>query len=518
MPTQALTADEIITQGFVRMFFQLGGPYPNNPLLYYGTDWQYAFVQGGAIDHGSIDAINLPDPLRLKAYRLVGRSRSAPDLPSAQLLVYQKHGIVPRDLGRQGCNHNIYVVAGNCRDLSDPLNGWSDYVQTYARGLMTGVDYGDVMGADSDDALMDTYDMTLSDIYRTGQLTFGEVAAAPITREALDAVWGGGVQCGGCGPADNGATHLYTLTTTSGAGSPGMPAEVIHTRFNVDGSQTTAEYNITGLPINTAPTGIDIMGQYLVVLVNSEDAIYYATLNSLTGAPGTWTKVTTGFTATFGPLDIFVVSSSRAFIVGDGGYVYLMQSPTTGVSVVNAGVATAQNLNRVHGDGNRTLVAAGAAGAIIISSDGGTTWAAATATPSATAVTAVAVKDAYHFWVGNSAGARYYTLDRASTWTTQSVSGATAITDIVFANDEVGYTIYTASSGGQVQATQYAGALWADTVAANSRLGTLPTQVRLNRAALPRTTVDVSTAVLGLVGLATGSTDGILIVGNTPVL
>lgn len=516
MPT-SVGGDEIVTQLHNRLFFQLGGPYPSNPLLYYGKNWQYAFISGGTLPYGDVSPINVPSPDQIKKYRAVGESVDAPDFPTMQLQLLEKHGYVPRDLGRQGCRHNAYVVVGNCNDLSDPLNGWTDFVQTYARFKATQVDFGDTMSMDSDDAVSDTYDMTGLDIYRSGKVNFGTLATTQIDREVLDSVWGGGSQCGGCGPADNGAQRLYSLTRASGAGSPGLPAEVIYTLFNSDGSQTVVEYTITGLPALTTPTAIDIMGSYLVVLVASEAAYYYATINALTGAVGTWTKVTTGFVAGALPNDIFVISSTLAWICGNGGYIYRINSVPSGVTVVNAGATTTQNLTRIHGDGNLRIVAGGGSAAIITSADAGVTWATTPATTGGV-ISGIAVKDHFHWWVTTVAGLRAYTLNAGNSWVPQLIAGVTAINDIVFANDEVGYVAYENASGAALQATQFGGAEWADSGAANSRLGTLPAHVRTNRIALPRTTVDITTAILALAGLATGSTDGSLILGNTAVL
>lgn len=514
-------ADEVVTQGHVRSFIQLGGPRPSNPLQYYGVDFQYMFLSGATVPYGDINPINVPDPFRTKGYRQIGQSRDAPDLPEAQLMLYQKHGIVPRELGRQNCQHNLYLVAGYCRDLSDPVSGWQDYVQVYSRATATQLDMGDQMAVDSDDPVTDTYDLRLADIYRLGQIQLGEQATAQVAREVVDLVWGGGVQCGGCGPADDGARRLYAITRASGAGSPGLPAEVVYLKRNKDGSTVVQEYAITGMGANVDPTAIDIMGQYLIVVAKSENAYYFATINQITGALSAFTKVTTGFVASNTPNDIFVVSASRAYLPADNGYLYVLTNPVSGVSVANAGAATTQHLSRIHGDGNATLAAVGNNATVVFSYDGGTTWAVAPSAPGGVNLTAVCVKDPFHSWAGNAAGGVYYTEDQGNSWTAQAITGAVGIQDIVFANDEVGYILYQGADQAAIRATFCAGAVWADSLSSNSRIGPVPsTDARYNRLAVPRTTVDVNTANLAIAGLDTSGAngDGVLIVGATPTL
>jgi hypothetical protein len=115
----------------------------------------------------------------------------------------------------------------------------------------------------------------------------------------------------------------------------------------------------------------------------------------------------------------------------------------------------------------------------------------------------------------------YYTEDQGNSWVAQPITGAVGIQDIVFANDEVGYILYQGASQAAIRATFCAGAVWADSLSANSRIGAVPsTDARYNRLAVPRTTVDVNTANLAIAGLDTSgaNADGVLIIGATPTL
>jgi hypothetical protein len=514
-------ADEVHKQSNVRLFFQLGGARPNSPLRFYGQQMQYAYLSGGSKSYGDIDPVYVHDPTTAGLRKLISRSRGAPDLPEATLMLLQKRGPLPRDLGASGCPFNVYLVVGNCGDLSDPLNGWTNgYVESYVQASPTDVDFGDRMDMESDDPLQDEYSLSLADIYRSGSITFGEQAATAIDREVVDLAYAPGISCGNCGPADDGTRRLYGVTKSSGGSSPGIFANVIYTQRDAfTGAYTVSEMDVTGLGAAVDPTFIEVMGQYLLVGVSSTNTLYYAVIDSITGMPGAFTAVTTGFVATKTINDIWVKSSNEAYICANGGYIYKLTDPTAGVTVLNAGNATTQNLNRIHGAGE-TIVAVGAAGAVVRSTNSGSAWAVTTA-PSASALQAVWVIDPLYFWVGSAAGFRYYTTAGGTSWVGQQLPSATAITDIVFPTDEDGYTVYTTASASYVQATTFGGAVWADNSAANARIGQFPTTVaQMNRIAVPRATSDVNTNVVAIGGKATSgaNSDGVLYIGTAAML
>lgn len=509
------TDNVIYTQKNTRLFFQIDGAYPNNPLAYYGRQAQYALVDKEDESYGAIAPIWVRDPDSIDGFELLGTTRAAPDLGNASLVMMRKRGTVPRDIGKRRCPFFLYLPTGSCRTLADALNGW-DTLQILDVLGAESRDGGAPMANDSDDSLKDTYSLKLGDNYRIGKLFFGQSAANQIDRDVVDQVWGGGVQCGGCGPQDDGSTRLYSITRSSGAGSPGLPAEVQFISYDKNTrAETVYQYALTGLTAASDPTFIDIMGQYLIVGSNADNSIFYAVIDSVNGTLGAFTEVTTGFVASKGPNDIYVANAGQAFIVGDGGYIYSMTDPTAGVTVLDAGSTTVQNLNRIHGQGT-TLVAVGAAATVVISNNQGKTWATASAAPGAAALTAVCVKTDIHFWVGGAS--RYYTLDGGRSWVQQAISGATSITDIIFPTPSVGFTVYNTASSGGLQSTPYAGERWADSVNPNSQIGSFGTAALLNRAAAPRTTVDVITSFLALGGrLAAAGTDGRLFIGAANV-
>lgn len=503
---------DLLLQEHVRMFFQFGGPSPLNPLKYYGTQAQYAYVQGASKSYGSINPIYVPSPGRTGGYTLAAKSREAPDLPEATLQVMQRKGSVPRELGEDGCSLNLYLVIGSCgNDLSDPLSGWNEYVEVYAQATAETVDFGDRMDRESSDPLMDEYSLKLAAIYKAGPLTFGEQAAAQIDREIIDVAYGTGANCANCGPANDGTRRLYAITAASGAGSPGLPAQVIYVERNpVTGAVTVREYDITGLTATTSPTFIDVMGSYLIVGVKSTNSYYYAQLDSTTGVPGAFTQVTSGFVATKTPNDIYVKGSSEAYIAADGGYVYKLTDVTSGVTVINAGGGTTNNLSRIHGNGN-TIVAVGAGGKVLRSVNNGDTWAITTSDAGASNLTAVFVKTATQIEVGNAAGLHYTTDTGGASWTSRTITGATSISDIVYATDEVGYIAYNTGTAARLQATVFGGgpSTWADSGVVSSRLPAFPSFYQVNRLAVPKSAgVQLTANTLAVGGIATSAANG----------
>lgn len=507
-----IRADEIITLRHKRNFIQFGGPTPTSPVAYAGQNAQYMAIEGLSVSEtGGIDPIFVPDPNRIGMYRLVGRSITPPDLASATLLMREKHGSIPRQLYRIGCQFNLYESVGNCSDLSDFLQGWSDYVLVYSGALVTDKDFGNRSAWDSDDAAEDSLSITLADVYPVGPLSFGEGAASEADREVVDVVYQNTLSCGDCGPSVSPSDRIYAITKSSGAGSPGMPAEVI---YSLNGGTTWYQMDITGIGASEDPLGVDIVGNYIVILAGTSaaPAYYYAEINSKTGVPGAFTKITTGFVANHQAVDLYVVSPREVFMVGEGGYIYKSTDIASGVSLVNAGIATTQNLYRISGNGD-TIVATGAGGVIIKSINRGATWSTTTTSPTVSDIRAVAVVDKFIYWIGHIAGRIYYTLDGGETWTEKgySGSGVGSVYDIVFPTREVGYISYTtATPAARILATWNGGADW---TTAAPRILNMPTYQRANRLAYP--TADSATSVnnLTIAGLSSGGTDGILLVG-----
>jgi hypothetical protein len=515
MPNQ--NADEIVTQKHVRSFIQLGGAKPFNQPRFAGQDAQYMTITGvGLPEAGKIDPIWVADPVRQGKYRLVGQKISPGDLAKATLTLYEKHGAIPRALGSNGCQFNMYDVVGACRDLSDFLGGWTDYVLIYSGARVTTKDLGDRGGFESDNQVKDVLSLELADIYPIGGLYFGDNAKTLIDLEVIDVVYGSTPRCGNCGPEDDGTMRAYAIVKSSGAGSPGLPAEVIYT---YDGGLTWNEANITGMGASEDPIAVDVVGSNLVVVSKTAysatiGGYYYAAIDPDTGIPGTWTKVTAGFVANKSPNDIFVASPREVWLCGDGGYIYKATDITTGVSVVNAGVATTQNLNRIDGC-DECIVAAGVAGAIIKSLNRGLSWAATSSTPNGLEIKALEVIDSNIYWVGGLNAYLSVTQNGGASWTEKTFPGCHSgnIYDIKFATPEVGFFSFASTTPtASLFATWDGGDDWTKS---NPRILNWPVCNKINRVDVPHfgSASDVAANSILAGGLSASGTDGILLSG-----
>jgi hypothetical protein len=508
-------SNETLTQNFIRAFTQRGGPSPGNIVRFAGMDEQYLMV--GDIsrpDRGSINPIQVNDPRTRGLFKRTGIAIDAPDMPTASLTFKQRFGGVPWHKFRLNCPLNVYEAEGLCGDPADPINGWST-LNILGSGLSADKTYAGRTPFDgSEESTTEIGFSWLGDVYTVGGIALGEVASVDVTTEVIDITYGNHQECSECGPPNDGTQWIYALQQTAG-GSSAVAGKVL---YSVDGGASWAASALTGLGLGVLVTAIDVVGQYLVVVAKTENAYYVSPINQLTGVPGAWTKVTAGFVAAKTPNDLYVDSSMRVIFVADGGYVYVSTNILAGVSVLDAGNATTQNLNRVHGNGS-TYVAVGAGNTVIKSVDRGTHWRATTTNVTGT-LTAVAVLSNLLYYVGTAAGVVQWTDDGGETWTTLTLPGSAvaAIQDIIAATAECLWIAATRTGPtAAIFQTTFGGNVWAE--ANSSRLpGTLPTFGRANRLDFPDVPdVMVAANNLAVAGLGGGLIDGVIYLGAAPV-
>jgi photosystem II stability/assembly factor-like uncharacterized protein len=225
------------------------------------------------------------------------------------------------------------------------------------------------------------------------------------------------------------------------------------------------------------------------------------------GTPHLWTTVTTGIAAGGEPNDIWSVGT-YAFVVGDSGYVYGTNDPTAGVTVLDAGTVTANNLNAVHSLDDQFAVAVGASDTIIYT-ENRDTWVAADATGGGNNLLCVWIKSEREWFVGDDAGNIYYTVDKGDSWTaTSAVPGtATVINDIQFPYDSVGYACGNLNNVAKMWRTFDGGYSW---VALPEGVGSMPTGRDFNAIAACG---DDANFVAGA-GEGAVANDGIIVLGE----
>jgi len=516
--------DEVVYRKSKRSFLQWGGPGAGNAVAYSGADAQYVDV--GDADNpvrGGITPRRVHDPYAYGRFRRIGATIDAPDDPTNSISFSNILGALSRIRYNPRCYLNLYEPSGQCTDPTDISGGWQTKVSIYSYGLVT---TRSEAGNTSQLSGEDDVEVTEANVtweggkYDIGQLFFGEAAAAEVTTHIKDIVYGTQIQCGDCGPENDGTKWLYAIADTDGASPPAVGKVV----YSTDGGNTWTALPITGLTAGQSLDAIDIVGQYLVVLSQGMNRYFFTAINTLTGIPSSsWTAVSTGFVAAKLPTDMYVLNSREIWFCGLGGYIYKSTDITAGVSVINAGVATTNNLRRISGE-RETVVAVGDTGTIVLSGNRGRSWAVAVNNASITdRIQAVAVLGPYKFWIGTNAGRVYWTDNQANSWTELNFdgSGTGQVTDIAFATDDCGYFAHAdATPTARLFATFTGGRIWdLSTNVGQKRVANWPTFDRINRIAVPGySDLGVLAGNVAVGGVADNATDGVIHLGLSSVL
>jgi hypothetical protein len=414
---------------------------------------------------------------------------------------------IPRAAMQRECPVTFYEVHGRCADLSNLYSGWESYIWVAADGIPSGdIDGGTRTQADGDDALTLTVPYMGRSIYPVGGQSFGEEAATDVVNEVIDIVYGTTETCAECGPDNDGAQWIYAVTR-SNVGSPSAPGQLV---YSVNGGLTWATSLITGIGTTAEPRYVDIVGTTIFV-GTSLTTLFYATINSQTGAPGAWSSVTL-------PVAMFdaYVDGSDVYFAAAAGRIYKTSDITTAPTLIDD-IGGASAYARIHGLGD-LVVAVGAAGLVRYTINRGRTWVTATV-PEAASLTAVQVVGPRLFWVGTATGNLYKSVNRGTTWTTVTFPGSAtgAIEDIVFATREVVWVSHLLSSVARLVGSLDGGNSFGRDDNATSWILNWPTFARANRIAVPSVSEPAAANYVAIAGLASSGTDGIIL-ASAPVL
>lgn len=513
MPGQP-SGNEIVKTQQIRAFFQPGGAGPENRRFFAGQDMAYLRITGVSNPiFGGISGSFVPNPNKVDDYKSVATLVTPPDLPKANLIITDKHGAIPRQYVGSNCVFTLYEVESNCRDLSDFYNGWTDIMMIYPSGKVSTRDYGDRTSYE-DKIVETTLGVTFPrKIYPVGSLVFNLLPSVLTGTVANDATFGPSASCVDCGIDNDGTKWVYAAVTGGAAAKPIV-------WWSNDGGKTVNQASIAAAANAEIMTAIGCMGNRLVVLSKlgggTTSALYWADLNPYTGAPGTFTKVTTGFNATGQANDMVILSPSEAWLVGDGGYIYYTNDPSSGVVVSSAAGATTANLNRVDGNAD-ILVVVGATGATLKSVNRGQQWINATSAPSGNSLTALGVVDPFNWFVGDASGGLFYTKNGGESWGTKTLETFIGVDDILVVSREVIYM--TARITGPIARLWYTldgGNTWSRT---GSRIsGTYPTHNGATRIVYPIGADSVLQAnTVAIAGVSAVAANGALYVGSAGI-
>lgn len=488
----------IAKSGQWRVFVQPDGSSPLNPYLFVGC----LSLGGFQEDLGTGEPIYCPSSEVAGAYDIVDTTSPPPSLPTTDFTQHMNRQLQDFwwDLRKRRCEFNFKVKGSNCARPDDPDDFESQIIGRRAK--LNAFNTGAFNGLAEDAAIDLTGTLQLLGFDRFLPVTFGEVADSDVFSEVLDGIYADKIQCGNCGTQSDGCQKAYALTTTITA-SPALAAQIAYT---LDGGNTWAYDNVNSLGTQTANKLAQI-GTRIVVISEVDEGHHYKQQSAIdAGTVGGWTAVVAGYVATKGPLALWSKSPSETYIAAEGGYVYFMSNPAAAVTVLSDGSTTAQNLRDIRGKG-RTIVAVGVSNAVIVSYNGGATWSLVTGPAIGIQLNTVEVINDNIWFVGCANGASYFTTNGGVTWVDMGVDALiTEVNSIRFVDEIVGWMVAEISGGVRIYRTADNGYSWHFD---GSYVGGVPGADHLNFIApCPG---NYNTVLAG--GLATGATDGILVLG-----
>lgn len=457
---------------------------------------------------GAITPVRVPDPKQYGKYVTIDKIKGQPSLPTTSLEFRTTRDNSPYlKLTRKGCPIDVQLHIGACKDPSDFDQGW-EKIAIFEDCDITNYTTPDLgaFDADQEAVISETIEITAQDYYEVKPLTFAEQAATQVVQAVIDVAICDARTCGACGLPSDGTLRVLAVETGVGA-SPGMAAEIVTTQ---DGGQTWREGNVTSLPVNKTPTAVACVGPYFLVISNDDAAYNYALTADILAGTATWTKVA-AFTAPSAPNAILSFGRTATWVVGNGGYIYVITDPTVGATAQTSGDVTAQNLMAIHGIDESNMIAGGASNAIVKTTNGGLTWSLVTgpAGQAAVQINAVYMLSANEWFVGYNDGKLYYTIDAGTTWTQKTIPGSLDfIDDIKFSTRSVGYLAGRDSgTSGRILRTINGGQTWY--VLPETGGGTLPTTAIIRKLAVTGDEPNIVWAA----GTKAAGADGILLKG-----
>ena len=467
-------------------------------------------LMAGAVTQsfGEPERIECPDPDRYGEFVEVGEVQGAVER-GATTLTGRYASDLASDLlriAKKRCDVDVQVHLGACTDPRDFNTFTKALILEKAR--LTNRDTEDLgaLSSDANAAVNESANISFDEQYEVLPLTFTEKGQSTVTNPLIDVVICDVQSCGECEDESDGCQKIYAVSLSS-AGSPGTAPDVV---FSLDKGLTWSADNIHTMTPAQEANGIACVGLYVVVVSEDTESHHFKLKSEVDNATAdNWQEVTTGYAAGSGPLDIWSVGV-YAFIVGEGGYIYGTGAPDTSVTVLDAGAATTNNLNAVHALNDRFAVAVGDSDTVVYTEDQ-ETWVTATATGGGNNLLCVWCKSMDEWWVGDSGGQLWYTVDRGVTWTEKDLPGTlwTEINDISFATGSVGYISAgkSATPRGYMLRTFDGGYSW---VVLPEGVSSLPLNDDIDAHAACE---EDPNFVVG-VGLADNATDGIIVIGN----
>ncbi len=459
---------------------------------------------------GEPTIVTCPDPNQFGAFKIVDKIPGELGLP--EVTVTARYVQDASDLLKflsQGCDVDLQIHIGRCKNPQDYLEGWEKILVLEAAqpGDYSVADFGALEQGDQN-PINEEMPFWGEELYEILKMAYEEQAETEAELEVIAIIICDAISCGLCAIPSDGCDVVFALTASIGA-SPGAAAEVI---FTGDGGTIWGDTLITTLPGGRDPSDLACVGVNLIVISQDDDSLHYAPTSDILEGTETWTEVTIGFETTGSPIAIISLSPRHTWIVAENGYVYFTEDPTAGVTIQTPGSVTTEDLLAIHGYDINNLVAVGENDTVIVTRNGGDTWAVPTNTPNdGVNLTAVWMRGPDEWFVGAADGTLWYTLDAGLNWIQKVLPGQATITsiqDIKFSTPTVGYIAAYASGTpiGRILRTISGGNEWYVSPEGNIAL---PPNDRINEIAI----CEADPNIIYAGGLADDGEDGIVLKG-----
>lgn len=434
------------------------------------------------LDHGSRELIQQFTPTG--AYVSTGSTKSAPSMISTSMEVKLKRK--PDWMERLSpsndylCQFPLYVLQRSCGRADDPDN--------FVRALrlnqadITTETYNQIVSSNEDQEAM--YNLDIEAIPPAH--LFHELSARrQTTAEVYDFndVWF--LKDNNCDP-DCGT--LYSPGDIGIAVTNSATGATPNVYFTFDGGTTWTVYGTDPGTTNddlSACTAFMIGNgriRYMVAKMqasSSQGTIFYIDANVGSAPSGSWTSVTIGgATANHNAAKagcLFSLDKEHIWIATNVGYIYFSSDGGATWTPQESGVIHTAAYNQIHFIDDSYGVAVGAADVIAITSNGGDSWSAATATGASAALTACWRLDYNKLWA-SAGGKLYYSNNNGTTWTRRTGftnDGVGLINKMEWLDEYTGFIVHdNASPVGAVRYTINGGYSWKDI--------TTPTNAGLN--------------------------------------
>lgn len=499
--------DRIISKSSdIRVWFIENRANPQNVAEYQGL----MKFNDPSQSQGDVEKIEIPDPNQAGRFIEIDEIQGQEERVSFGVM-----GRYPRSkvsdmkrLSEKRCQLDIQAHLGRCRDPQDFNGGWEKIVFFEGTKLTNySIENFGAIESGEDSATNESADTSAARWYERVRLNFAERATGDTFNEVVAVVVCDDNECGDCDSPSDGCQRVFSVQLAAG-NSPGVSPSVV---YSDDGLQTDGLTFIDTLTSTQEPSDAACVGDNLVVISNDANSLNYADTDEILLGTETWVEVTSGFAVGGEPNAIYSISARDTWIVGDGGYIYYTNDPTSGVSVQDEGVATTQNLADVHAFDSQNVAAVGASNAVVYTKDGGNTWASITGPAVGVNLTAVWMKDVNIWFVGDANGALWYTENAGNTWTRKGLPISTdEIDDIKFPTASVGFlAVRLSAPAGRVLGTVDGGISW---YVMPEGAGAIPDNDRINSIGIcSKASPSVAANTVYLGGLGADGSDGILL-------